>query len=368
MYGALRLLYDNLITAASMLTLSSQVTGRISGVSTTGSGVATMSVTGPFAGAIDLSYEIVCDSVSGGTEIGEATIKWRTSNTATGTWEQTGVVTATSPAIALSADGLGTDITISFTGGVGADFAVGDTFKFECRATYGTERLIDRARATYWKSTGIADENIVVNYGAATNITAVALHDHNFSDSATVKFQANASDSWGSPSVDYTFTSITDPLVYYLDQTYQYNRWLIQDGSNTNNYLQVGNLMHTTYLQLEKIQADWGSADTPGIQKQDNESQAGRMQRYFYANRRNLELSFGEILSNNDVDSLITMQEALVSQTTHQILPLFVHLFYDTTGYIWLMDWENIGEWRRQFRSYLLNAGVSLIMSEVVDV
>ena len=368
MYGELRLLYDNLITGVSQLTLSSQADGFISGTKKTGTGSARMDVYGPFRGALDLSYEIVCDSVAAGVSVGQATIKWRTSNTAAGTWEATGVTTATSPAIALSADGLGTNITISFVGSVGDDFAVGDRWIFEARALYGGERLLDRDRNTYWKATGDTLESIIIDHGSAKQVTGVLLHDHNISDGATVKFQANATDAWGSPSYSTTFSTITDPLYLYLDETYRYNKWEIADPGNTDGYIQVANIMETAYLTLEKVNAVWGAQQRNGLQLQSNESEAGILRRYLYAQRKSLEIEFGPTFSNNDVDSIATMQETLINLMTKQVAPLWVHLFSDMAAYIFLMDWQNINEWTRVFSSYLLNSGTVLSFDEVVKV
>lgn len=367
-YGQLRFIYDNLITSVSMLTLSSQANGRISGAKKIGSGSAIMGIFGSFQGAFDLSIYIEVDSISVGTSVGQATISWRTSDTPEGEWEQTGVVTATSPAMPLSADGLGTNLSINFTGASGADFALGDNWQFEARATYGGERLLDRNRNTYWKSTGITSENILVNYGTATQVTAAVLHDHNLTDAAVVKFQANATDSWGSPSVDYTFASITPALVYYLDATYQYNRWLIVDTTNPDSFLRVGNICHAEYLALEKINAEWGSQQTPGLRLQENESEPGVLRRYLYASRNDLTLNFGRTLSNADISTIVTMQEALADTDTKQVLPLWLHLFYDQSETLRLMDWRNISEWQRTYSSYLLNSDTSLIFNEVVKV
>jgi len=368
MYGALKLLYDNLITGVSQMTLSSWDDGFVSGTKKTGTGSARMTVYGPFQGAFDLSYEIVCDSIAAGVGVGSATIKWRTSNTAAGTWEQTGVTTATTPKIALSADGLSTNITLSFVGSVGNDFAVGDRWIFEARSTYGPERLIDRDRNTYWKSTGCSAESIIIDHGSAKNITGVLLQDHNISSGATVKFQANATDSWGSPSYSNTFSSITDPLYLYLDQTYRYNKWDIVDSANTDGYIQAANIMHTVALSLEAVNAVWGSSQNMGLQLQDNESEAGILRRYLYAQRQSLEAAFGDVFVNDDVDALVTMQEALLDTTTHRVSPLWVHLFSDVDSFLRLMDWRNINEWSRVFSSNLINSGTTLIFDEVVKV
>lgn len=365
-YGQLRFMPTNKIQNVSEITLSSQASGRISGVKKRGSGSAVMKRFGPFQGAFGLSYYIEVDSVSAGVSVGQATIRWRTSDTPEGDWESSGVLTATSPAIALSADGLGTNITINFTGAPGDDFVLGDNWQFECRANFGGEFLIDRNRNTYWKSTGIASENIVIDYGTPTKITAAILQDHNFTAAATVKFQANASDSWGSPSVDYTFATITDPLIYYLDATYQYNRWLIEDPTNTDAFLQVANIMHSEYLTLQKVNSIWGAQQVPGMRLQENESEPGVLRRYWYADRDDLVLDFGRTLSNADVATLITMAETLRDTDNKQILPLWVHQFYDQPETLRLRDWRNIDAWQRVISSYLLNSDTSLIFHEAV--
>jgi hypothetical protein len=367
MYGPLRFLYNNLITSYALCTLSSQATGRISGVAKDGSGVATFRVSGPFSGAFDLSYFAEVDSVSGGKEIGQATLRWRTSDTAAGTWEETGVLTRTEPAYALNADGLGTSIKISQIGGTGNDFELGDDFWWKCKATYGIERILDRSRMTYWKATGDTSENIVIDLGSAQNVTAFILHDHNLTDSATVTLQGHTADSWGSPDYENVCT-IQDPIIEYLDETYRYWRILIADATNPDGYIQAANVFLGTYLQLTQPNANWGGREQDGYTLAENESEPGVLRKYVYAAQQTLQLSFGRTLSNTDVTSLITMQEALLNTTTHVASPLWVHLFSDVDSTLKLMDWQNIGQWTRSYSSYLLNSNVSLTFREIVTV
>ncbi len=368
MYGALRLLVSNYITAASQITLSSQANGSIGGVVKSGSGVARMTVSGPYQGAYDLTFEVVCDSVSAGASVGEATIKWRNSLTADGAWEQTGITTQTTPAIALSADGLGTNLSISFVGSVGDDFALGDSRKFVVKANYGPERMIDRNRNTAWRSTGVAQETITIDNGSAVNTTCALLHDHNLTDTATVTLEANATDSWATPSFSESITTITDPLYAYIDESYRYFRWVLVDSANTDGYIQAANIMHTAYDSLEKQNGIWGSSEIPGMNIQGNESLPGVVRRYWYANQQNLTLNFGETLSNNDVDELIEIQQTLKNADTKRLLPLWVHFFSDISESLRLMHWVNIGQWKRTYRSVLLNSNTSLIFDEAPKV
>jgi len=254
---------------------------------------------------------------------------------------------------------------VAWTGGVGDDFEEDDDFYFLAKATYGPEKLLDRDRQTYWEADSDTAESIVVDLGSAQSITAAVLQDHNLSDTATIKIQGNASDVWTSPSFSYTFTSIDDVLSHYFSQSFRYWRWYIDDAANADGVIRVGNIGLFAYTELEAINAEWGSIEVAGLKTQGNESEAGVQRDYYYAQQRRWELTFPQVLSNND---LIGIQEALIDSTTKQIAPLWVHLFYDESDKIRLMRWQNIAEFQRVFRSYLLNSGVTMNLAEVVKV
>jgi hypothetical protein len=367
-YGALRLLYANYITAASMMTASTWATGRVSGSAKIGTGVATMEISGSYAGAYDLSYLAEIDNVSGGTEIGEATFAWR-NNLTSGSWEETGVLTRTSPAYALSADGLSTDLSIAHTGGIGDDFALDDSWQWEARAIYAVKNLIDLNRMTTWRSTSTAD-TITINLGSAQTPAVFLIQDHNLTSSATVKLQGNASDSWGAPSFDYTFSTIEDALIYYFTatQNYQYWRLDISDATNPDGYIEIALMYLGTYTQLNKINAEWGSSEVPGALLQNNVSESGVTRRYYYAAQTKLNLNFGNTLNNADVTTIVSMQSNLIDTSTKRVFPFWVHQFYDQNETARLMDWMNLGSWTREYFAYLLNSGVTFELSEVVKV
>jgi len=367
-YGNLRFLYNNLIPDYSALTLSTQATGRYSDSSKVGSGVATLAITGSFAAAFDLNYELEIDSIAGGTEVGQSTFKWRTSDTAAGAWEETGVVTRTTPAYALSADGLGGGLSVAHTGATGSDFIIADSWQWDARATYGTERPLDRNRMTTWRTTADTSETIIINLGSAQAVTAFILQDHNLSAGATCNLQGNASDSWGSPSYDSGNITIQEPLYLYLSETYQYWRILITDAANPDGYVEAANIFLGTYLELEQVNAWWGSSQVDGYTIQANTSEPGVFRRYAYGSQKKLSLDFGNVVSNNDIDSFIALQAALVNTTTHRVLPLWVHLFQDEADTLTLMEWADLGEWEHTYFQYLLNSGVTMNLEEVIKV
>lgn len=368
-YGPLRFFYNNFLTSADMITPSTWEDGTLSGTRKTGSGVSTITVTGPFQAAKDLSFTLEIDSITGGTEIGEATFKWRNSDTAVGSWEEIGVLTRTTPAYALSADGLDSNLTVAHTGGVGNDFALGDSWHWVCKATYGPQRVLDRNRMTAWRN-DTTTGNLVCDIGSAQTPTVIAIHDHNFTSGATVTIEGNAADSWGSPSYTYTWSAITDPLYYYIPttQTYRYWRIVVSDVANPDGYLEAANLFLGTYLQLSALNGEWGSAKTQGYVLQSNRSQSNVFRRYAYADQQILTINFGKTLSPTDVDSLVSMQAALIDSSTKRVLPCWVHGFSDEADTLRLMDWADIDTFNYTFFRYLLNSGATLDLPEVVKI
>lgn len=366
MYGPLRFFHNNFLTQ-DMMTLSSWEDGRLSGTRKTGSGVALNEVTGPYEGPVDLTYNLEIDSVAGGVSVGESTFKWK--NSESSGWEETGVLTRTTPAYALSADGLSTNLEVSQTGRTGDDFALADNWQWAAEATYGRERLLDRNRMTWWQSNGLT-ENIVFDLGSAMTPTAFFIHDHNLTSGASVTLEGNTSDSWSAPPFSMTFSSITDPLYYYflLTGTYQYWRLVISDATNPDGYIKIANAYLGTYTQLLKVNADWTSSATDGHVLQSNTSESGVMRRYSYAKQRTLQLNFGNVMTNTDIDTILDIQDDIVDADTRLVIPLWVHLFQDEPEQLRLHEWQNMGSFSHSYFAYLLNSGVTMNLPEVVKV
>ena len=110
-----------------------------------------------------------------------------------------------------------------------------------------------------WRTTGKASENIVFDLGTATKITVFSMFTFNLTASATVTLQANASNSWGSPSYSQALTIATNSdgtvlqrIVYFLDQTYRYWRVTLADSGNAASYLQIGRIAAGEYYELTR--------------------------------------------------------------------------------------------------------------------
>jgi hypothetical protein len=345
-YGELRFLYNNLITAATMITPGSQATGTVGGTERiAGTGSATMYALGAYTGSTDCTIIVKIDDTTAGNEIGQATFAWKYSTTAG--WDGSGVTTSASATL------LGSGVSIVFVAGTGNDFEGDEVWHTEARATYGKGNLIDLDRNNVFRS-GVTFP-IVIDLGSAQQVTAFALLDHNLTAATTtLTLQANSSDSWGSPAYVQALT-VTDPLPYYLDQTYRYWRLSIVDSAIT--YVQIGELFLGTYRNLTVKNAKWGTPRTYGLTTVANVSQAGVLRRKVFAQQTKLSLNFApKTIQGTDAANILTMRTALYSTTTGIIKPVFVHLFYDEVDTLFLMDWTNIEDFQRMYAGYGLNS------------
>ncbi len=112
------------------------------------------------------------------------------------------------------------------------------------------ENLVNRWHTRAWKSTGVGSEWIKGDLGSAQDIWGMVLKAHNFQGGATVKFQMNATDSWGSPSVDETISITTGQLVKFWDsaQNYRWIRVSMADAGNPDGFLKGGKLFVGGYF------------------------------------------------------------------------------------------------------------------------
>lgn len=344
-YGQLRFLYDNFITDADMLTPASQANGVVSGgQKTVGSGSAILVSLGSYTGTSDLLYLINIDSTTAGSEVGQATFRYRTSDTPAGSWEATGITT-TSALYTLS-----NGVKIAFQSGAGTDFTTNDTWVFYASALFGPAKLLDHRRNTLFRSG--ASFNLVIDLGSAQNVTAFALFDHNLTIGATLTLQGHTADSWGAPSYSQAVT-VQDPAHLYLDETYRYWRIVPVDGSLS--YFEAGDVFLGAYTALSNtLNGDWGSSWSRRYVIQENNSYTGLLRRKAYAKQQQLDLTFNTI-QPADMDALVTMQEALVDLDTGDVNPVIVHLFYDEADTMFLMDWLNLNSFDQQFAGYNRN-------------
>jgi hypothetical protein len=203
---------------------------------------------------------------------------------------------------------------------------------------------------------------ITIDLGSAQQCTALVMLDHNFSDSAVVYRQANASDAWTSPSVNESVT-VRSPIIEYFDTTYRYRRYVMIDPDNTDGYNEIGNLFLGTYLELTKRTVKGTPYGYEYVIQQQTIGNNDTTQ-YAQATQRQFPLNFPRYIGNTDVENLVTMQEALIDLTTHTVSPFFFHYMYGTPESLALVRWIDIG----QFKQLLTGPALNTITVNFVEI
>ena len=359
MYGAHRFLYENMMTAPEMITVSSQAPGIVSGASKTGTGSAQIQSFGQYTGTKDMTVLVQIHDVSAGKEIGQAKYRWRTSETPLGSWEEMDVVTHNTPRI------LKDGIKIQFVSGSGDDFETLDTWQFRALATWGAARLLNLNRGTVFKTEeGVTSLTITIDLDVETLIRACVIFDHNFSDSASILLQGNSVDVWMSPAYSQVVSvSGEKPVTQYFNEICRYWRFVISDSENTDGFLEIGNLYLGNYLELQAETADWGSSEELVYYQAESKNEAGIVQEAVYSEQWSTNLSFDGI-SNSDVEILRGMFQALRNPGSGKSSPLFFHRFSDESGDVYLA--RILSSLSRTFSAYELN-NVGLQLEEIVN-
>jgi hypothetical protein len=203
---------------------------------------------------------------------------------------------------------------------------------------------------------------LTIDLESAQQCTALVILDHNFTSGVTIRHQANASDAWTSPTVDDTITN-QNPIIEYFDYTYRYHRLVILDAENTDGYVECSELYLGTYLELT-VQTAWGSSFHHNYTGQNQTTALNDTKQMVFARQRAFPLSFPRYIGNTDVDSLLTMQQALIDLDTELANPFFFHYMKDVDDFLTLVRWTNIFKFEQQITSYTLNA-VSIMLVEV---
>ena len=117
-----------------------------------------------------------------------------------------------------------------------------------------SDALTDRTLARVGRTASVSAQWVKLSFSSAVDVDTVAIFGNNFTSGATVKIQGNATDSWGSPSIDQALTFTKDGRKsnnlgrdvgvwthqFSSTESYQYWRIYVDDSSNTDGYLDIG--------------------------------------------------------------------------------------------------------------------------------
>ena len=120
-------------------------------------------------------------------------------------------------------------------------------------SSYPVANVQDYQLIKVYRSTGDTSEWVKVDAGSGSTITATGacILGHNLTNSGTYKIQGNATDSWGTPSLDETFTYDSNIMIKTFNSAgYRYWRFSLADATNPDTYLEIGRLFLGTYLEF----------------------------------------------------------------------------------------------------------------------
>lgn len=332
--GKARFLYNNLITAETMITVSSLRAGVVTSALKAGTGSAVLNPSGNYSGAVDLEYIIEIDSIAGGAEVGQATFKWSDGG---GIWDATGVLTSAVNIL------LNNGVYINWTTGSGADFVVGDKWYLKGINLFNAGKMIDLDRDHLYRSADLGAPNtITVDLGSAQEVKVLVIYDHNFTSAATITLEADAaatfdSGAGGNPQFSEAITWNDEKIVHYLSAatTKRYWRLKVTDAANSDLYIEIGELFLGSYLELSKNYVQGFSEETAFL-VEANRTPYGVEKSRFY----NFQLMFAvdfQVMPAADITSMKALISAIANKDTGVFKPFWFNKSSGTPNESWLV-------------------------------
>ncbi|MCK9195437.1 MAG: hypothetical protein M0P16_00470 [Syntrophales bacterium] len=317
-----RFLYDNLITAESMISVSSLKLGVVTTALKEGTGAAVITPSGDFTGAVDLECVVEIDALGTG-EIGSSTFK--VSYDGGATWAATGIATDDDD-ISLSYG-----FKVKWAGGTGADFVVGDKWYFKGINLYNPGKMLDFDRDSRYRSDDSDAENtITIHSTVASQVKAVVIGDHNLTSTATITLQADAAATFdsgvgGAPELSESVTWAAGKILHYLTTAYTkaYTRLKIQDTDNADDYIEIGELFLGSYMELSKNFRE-GFGEEPGFLMDANATSYGVDRERFYSESKALTYEFERMPSAD-----LTLKRAFVTALGSRATGVFKRFWFN---------------------------------------
>ena len=244
-------------------------------------------------------------------------------------------------------------------------------------SSHADDNAVKASVGKTWRTDSDTAEWIKWDLVATTNkVDCVTIQAHNLTKDATVTFEGNASDSWGSPPVDETIVgwnyqtnaentgkaasldsdgNVIDRITHYFTQaTLRYWRVTIDDPTNPDAYIQIGRVMFGEYydttrditadLRVETLDPSEG-VKSPGTVQAITEKAAYRRIRTSFAFVTQAATDkWGAIfkrIGNNDPALICwdTSRASIDSAYAYMITPLnLAHQFssfYDIAAIVW---------------------------------
>ena len=358
-----RFMYSNLITSESMLTVNSLKTGIVTTAKKEGSGSATMTPSGAFAGSADLEYLVEIQSIAAGAEVGLATFRW--SDNAGGGWSASNVPTSATNIL------LNNGVYVKWTAGSGADFVVGDKWYFKGVNLYNPGKMLDLERDHGYRSLALlAPNTVIIDLGSSQQVKALIIYDHNLTSAATITIDADAaatfnSGAGGAPELTETVTWASGKILHYLAAatTKRYWRLSITDAANPDLYVEIGELYLGSYMELSRNFRQGFSKPLSFIYD-SNKTPYGIKKKRFYNRQRSFSYKFNA-LSTTDLALLEALLESISDKSAGTLNPFF---FNDDSAIVannWLVELDGIPETHEVMSHYQTTLDMTEILKSV---
>lgn len=308
-----RFMHQNLIKGPDKLAVSSALPGAVGMPSPRATGSAVAYAGGQHTACRDQAFLLEIDSIAAGTDVGQATFRWKRGQMAA--WEATGVVTSAS--MIPLADG----VNVKWVSGIGGDFIMADAWTIICTANEGAVRLLDGDRDTMWQATGCTLEYLEADLGSPVHVTSLILADHNLSGSAQIRLLADDAACWEEPAISIAVGLTWPHLVVFFNHTNRYFRLEISDPANEDGSIKAAMLhLGPHFSPSRNYGARHGRTLAAG--RQINVTDAGKVAGSAKALGYGFELPFSG-LSDADAVGFEAMFKEVHDTTAGRLRPLF---------------------------------------------
>jgi len=123
------------------------------------------------------------------------------------------------------------------------------TSSSEASSSLADDNVVHDFVSKQWRTTADTGQWIKFDLTTPGKITMLAIFGHNLSSGATVTIEANATDSWVTPSYSHAMTWNALAMVEFLDQTYRWWRITIEDNGNDDGYIEIGRICAGEYYE-----------------------------------------------------------------------------------------------------------------------
>ena len=202
----------------------------------------------------------------------------------------------------------------------------GVTISASASATgYPVSNLASSAPWKIWRSsTTTGDQWVKFDLGSSRAMTACLLRNYLIHVGGTIKFQANATDAWGGPTVDQTFTipstARTKTLAVFIStQTLRWVRIYFTNTAAVSQAVELGVAFPSGYLELT-----YGFRPGLGFDRVDPSLVVSAVGGQQQVDQRTQQFSLTldpNLLSATDRDNLLT-----VFDTVGAFIPFFLSL------------------------------------------